>query len=150
MEEHILEETLEEKTERIFIETKQAIKETLESNVRALVETVKYKEAEYNFKPENMTEITRIVQGINAGLVDYVITKDVNGNEITLTADEYIERNKIGFDNKNTKKIELETLLEKLTNIETLAGFVNFANFEMAREYFLKEKENRTVIENFE
>ena len=54
------------------------------------------------------------------------------------------------FDNKNIKKIELETLLEKLTNIETLAGFVNFANFEMAREYFLKEKENRTVIENFE
>lgn len=134
-----------ETVEDVFETTKRGIREILQSdmmeNVAKYIFKVGDTEHEFGMEQEDINEMLPIIQAINLGVLDEVTVKDKEGNELTLTAEEYIQRNNEGFKKRAKEEVDLTFLNSILDEIETFTEFVYFGSLEMAKEHFITEPE---------
>ena len=133
--------------DELFEQTKKGIKEILESDVLKKVRNFVYGEVTYKFEHDDIMKMLPKIQAINMGVIDEVIVHDVNGDIHTLPAKEYIERNHAGFMNKMQNELDLESLLGVLNSIQTFTALANFGSFDMAKKFYLEDKEEEVVEE---
>lgn len=132
---------LMETAEDLFEKTRQDIREILKSDMLKNVKKFVYKEHEFGMEQEDIQEMLPNIQAINLGVLNEVVVKDKDGNEVTMTAEEYIKRNDAGFKNKAKEEVDLSFLNELLDKIQTFAEFVHFGSLEMAKAKYIPEPE---------
>lgn len=127
----------------IFETTKQGIREILESDMLKNIKKFVYKETEYAMEQEDIAEMLKNLQGINLGIIDKVTVKDINGNEIEMNKDEYVQRNLVGFKNRTSEQFDLDFLNKIVDGIQTFTEFVNFKDLATAKAFYMPKVEEQ-------
>lgn len=140
--------------DELFEQTKQGIREILQTGFLAKIRKFVYKDIEYKLTDETIADMLPKLQAINAGLLEEVVTYDVDGNEVVMTAEDYVYRNNEGFKNKMMNELDLEKLHTILDKVQTFTALANFGSFEMAKKFYLdgtkEEVEDEEVVEETE
>jgi len=133
--------------DELFEKTKQGIREILKSDILKKIVVFTYKGVYYNFTDNDIHETLPKIQAINAGVLDEVPVYDKNGEEIMLSAEEYIARNQEGFKNKMKHEVDLDVLYKILDKIQNFTALANFGSFDMAKKYYLEAKKEKQEVE---
>ena len=131
----------------LFELTKQGIREILQSDFLTKIRKYTFNDVEYKLTDDTVADMLPNLQAINAGLLDEVVTYDVDGNEVVMTAEEYVNRNNAGFKNKMKNEIDLAKLIKILNEIQTFTALANFGSFDMAKTFYLDAKKEEPKME---
>lgn len=137
--------------DELFEETKQGIKEILQSDLAKKIRKYSYNGIDYKFTNETIADMLPNLQAINSGLITEVIVHDVDGNEFVMSAEDYVKRNNEGFINQMLHNIDFEKLIKILETIQTFTALANFGSFDMAKDFYLRaEKQEKEETEDAE
>ena len=128
----------------LFEQTKKSVKEILHSDFANKIKKYIFDGIEYKFTDETVADMLPNLQAINAGMLDEVVAYDVDGNEILMSAEDYIKRNSEGFKNKIAHEIDLNKLLVILEEIQTFTALANFGSFDMAKTFYIENAVEET------
>ena len=136
--------------DELFESTKQAIKEILKTDLTKSLKKFTFKDNEFKFEQDDILKTLPNIQAINLGVIKQVTVNNVDGEPITMSAEEYVERNKQGFQNKIDKEMDFEIINEILDRIETFTALANFGSLEMAKDFYLEKIKEIKGIEEGE
>ena len=136
--------------DELFESTKQAIKEILKTDLTKSLKKFTFKDNEFKFEQDDILKTLPNIQAINLGVIKQVTVNNVDGEPITMSAEEYVERNKQGFQNKIDKEMDFEIINEILDRIETFTALTNFGSLEMAKDFYLEKIKEIKGIEEGE